>query len=146
MLTPRGRSFSLRMMRLIRSWDTQARPRPYASRSAWDTVLLPEPEFPRRTMSFVWSEPDRHVCQLAPARAGLAAAAPSLGQRGGLRPVRSLKLGVFVPGWPAFEDHGLGLQERQQSLASALASDAGLLEPAERDAEVGAERVVADGA
>jgi hypothetical protein len=57
MLTPPGTSFSLRMMRLIRSCDTQARPRPYASRSAWDTLLLPEPEYPRRTMSVVWSEP-----------------------------------------------------------------------------------------
>lgn len=43
---------------------------------------------------------DRHACQLAPARTGLAAAAPSLGQRDGLRPVRSLQLGVLVPGWP----------------------------------------------
>ena len=46
----------------------------------------------------------------------------------------------------AFEDHGLGLEERQQTFLAALATDPRLLEPAERHAEVGAERVVADGA
>ena len=44
------------------------------------------------------------------------------------------------------EDDGLGLEEREQPLLAALAADARLLEAAERDAEVGAERVVADGA
>ena len=42
---------------LIRSWETQARPRPYASRSMAATVLLPDPEFPRTTMSRVPCEP-----------------------------------------------------------------------------------------
>ncbi len=57
MCTPPGRSFSFRMIRLIRSWETQARPRPYASRSMAATVLLPDPEFPRTTMSRVPCEP-----------------------------------------------------------------------------------------
>src|SRR4029077_10831687 len=43
------------------------------------------------------------------------------------------------------EDDGLGLEERQQTLGPALAADARLLEAAERDPEVGAERVVANG-
>ena len=44
------------------------------------------------------------------------------------------------------EDDRLGLEERQQPFLAALAADARLLEAAERDAEVGPERVVADGA
>jgi hypothetical protein len=52
----------------------------------------------------------------------------------------------FVAGRAALEDDELGLQEGQQSLAAAFPADAGLLEAAERDAEVGAERVVPDGA
>src|SRR5258705_3533984 len=43
-----------------------------------------------------------------------------------------------------FEDHGLGLQEWQQALLPAFATDAGLLEPAEGHAEVRPEGVVAD--
>ena len=42
------------------------------------------------------------------------------------------------------EDHGLRLDEVPQTLDAALATDARLLEAAERDAEVGAERVVPD--
>src|SRR6476646_3897749 len=45
----------------------------------------------------------------------------------------------------AFEDHGLGLEEGQQTFLATLTTDTRLLEPAERRAEVGAERVVADG-
>ena len=49
-----------------------------------------------------------------------------------------------VCGGPTLQDDGLRLQEGVQPLGAALAADAGLLEAAERDAEVGAERVVAD--
>src|SRR5271166_286402 len=41
------------------------------------------------------------------------------------------------------EDHGFGLQERQQALGAALAADAGLLEAAKGDPEVGSKGVVA---
>jgi hypothetical protein len=53
---------------------------------------------------------------------------------------------VSVAGRPAFQDHRLGLEEREQALGAAFAADPGLLEPAERDAEVRAEGVVADSA
>src|SRR5258705_1932641 len=43
-----------------------------------------------------------------------------------------------------FEDHGLGLQEWQQTLLPAFATDAGLLEATEGHAEVRPEGVVAD--
>ena len=49
----------------------------------------------------------------------------------------------LVTGWPARQDDRRGLQERVQSLDASFAPDAGLLEPAEGDAEIGAERVVA---
>ena len=42
----------------------------------------------------------------------------------------------------ALEDHGLGFEEGEQSPSSAFPADAGLLEPAERYAKVGTERVV----
>src|SRR5436190_3140038 len=54
------------------------------------------------------------------------------------------QLGVLVARGVALEDDELGLQEVRQPLVDALAADAGLLEAAERDAEVGAERVVPD--
>lgn len=53
MLAAPGRSFSFRIIRRMRSWDTHATPRPQVSRSAFAAVLLPEPEFPRKTMSRV---------------------------------------------------------------------------------------------
>ena len=58
------------------------------------------------------------------------------------------RLDVVTKHWldASFEDHGLGLEERQQAFLAAFAADARLLEPAERHAEVGAEGVVADGA
>jgi len=43
------------------------------------------------------------------------------------------------------EDHRLGLEERVQPFDPAFPADARLLESAERDAEVGAERVVSYG-
>jgi hypothetical protein len=49
---------------------------------------------------------------------------------------------VLVARGAALEDHGLGLQEGQQTFTAALTADAGLLEPAERDAEVGAQRTL----
>src|SRR3546814_20653318 len=42
----------------------------------------------------------------------------------------------------AVEDHRLGLEEVVQALAAAFAADAGLLEAAERDREVGAPHIV----
>src|ERR1700730_15846428 len=52
---------------------------------------------------------------------------------------------VLVSCRAALEDHGLGFEEGEQSLASAFPPDPGLLEAAERYAEVGAKRVVAAG-
>ena len=49
---------------------------------------------------------------------------------------------VGVAGGRLVEDDGLGLEEGHEPFLAALAADARLLEPAERDAEVGAERVV----
>src|SRR5579875_1291589 len=58
MLMAPGRSFSRRIVRRTRSWATQATPRPpHAPRSARATVLLPEPELPRMTISRVLSDP-----------------------------------------------------------------------------------------
>ena len=61
-----------------------------------------------------------------------------------------------MPGWcptgrqvragPPFQNDGLRLEEGQQSLGATFATYARLLEPPEGDAEVRAERVVADGA
>ena len=52
---------------------------------------------------------------------------------------------ALVSGWAALKDHSLGFEEGEQALAPAFAPDPGLLESAERHAEVGAEGVVADG-
>src|SRR5581483_10975908 len=49
-----------------------------------------------------------------------------------------------VAGGATFQDHALGFEEGEQPFAYAFAADPGLLEPAERHAEVTAERVVAD--
>src|ERR1700733_12649762 len=59
---------------------------------------------------------------------------------------RPLENGVLVAVRVPLEDHELGLEEVRQALVHALAADAGLLEPAEADAEVGPHRVVPDGA
>src|SRR5260370_16562576 len=61
--------------------------------------------------------------------------------------VGPLKLCVLVvAGGRAVEQHGLGLEEREQPVYAALAADAGLLEAAVPHVEVGLEAVVADGA
>jgi hypothetical protein len=53
-----GRSLSLRMTRRgMRSWETQAISGPQAAHSALATVLLPDPELPRRTTSRVCPDP-----------------------------------------------------------------------------------------
>jgi hypothetical protein len=74
---------------------------------------------------------------------------PSPSYQNPLRPAVQAATARILPGWhrvlvsgrTALKDHGLGLFEREQPLASAFAADAGLLEPAERNAEVGAEGV-----
>src|SRR3954449_12874946 len=60
--------------------------------------------------------------------------------------LRNGAVGGGVPLGRLVEDHGLGLEERQQPFLAALATDARLLEPAEGHAEVGLEAVVSDGA
>ena len=60
--------------------------------------------------------------------------------------LRRARLAGAVGAGSTLQNDGLRLEEGQQPLDPALAADAGLLEPAEGDAEVGAERVVADGA
>jgi len=53
---------------------------------------------------------------------------------------------LVVAGDRAVEQHGLGLEEREQPIDAALAADAGLLEAAVPNVEVGLEAVVADDA
>lgn len=60
-----------------------------------------------------------------------------------LRP-RRLVLQTAVTRGTALQDHALGFEEGEQPLAYAFTPDSGLLEPAERHAEVTAERVVAN--
>ena len=93
---------------------------------------------------------------LASASPVLASAARGSGGRGqhgavalrrsGVRESGVLQGGVLVARGTALEDDELGLEDVRQPFMDAFAADAGLLKAADRDAEGGAERVVADGA
>jgi amidase len=87
---------------------------------------------------------------------GVQLIGPYLGDRTTLAAARRLEalLGGFVPpplasvsalsGVAVVDDHGLGLQVREQPLAAAFAAYPGLLVAAEGHAEIGAEGVVPD--
>src|SRR6476619_5536609 len=59
-------------------------------------------------------------------------------------PRRDGSVGGGVPLRRLVENHGLGLEERQEPFLATLTADARLLETAEGHAEVGLEPVVAD--